>query len=331
MTPLSSSMYLCLDCRACETACPSHVEFGDLMERARGQLNGTCRAPGKNACCAAWFFMSCSPTAGAWNNCSTPALVPASRAITLIRRVRLFDLLPGRLKNMATMLPSLPSRPFMRSVPEAISGQAPVGNMWRFTGCVMDYSTLRCITPAVEYCRPMAVILAFHRSSLLCALHMHAGERQQARYLARRNISVFEQYQVDATSTTPQGVAHSSKPTANCSQMIRSFPHGRSISAPRCETLPKCSGKNAHGPLGSCRNGWCTMIPATSSMPSASSTSHGSCCSKFPMCNSSLSVMPILLWSSGDLQPDPAQALATHSGAQNRAHQSRPARRDRHR
>ena len=31
-------MYLCLDCRACETACPSHVEFGDLMERARGQI-----------------------------------------------------------------------------------------------------------------------------------------------------------------------------------------------------------------------------------------------------------------------------------------------------
>ena len=39
MTPnFVEHMYLCLDCRACETACPSHVQFGDLMEKARGQI-----------------------------------------------------------------------------------------------------------------------------------------------------------------------------------------------------------------------------------------------------------------------------------------------------
>src|SRR3974390_2660838 len=31
-------MSLCLVCRACETACPSGVEFGHLMEAARGQV-----------------------------------------------------------------------------------------------------------------------------------------------------------------------------------------------------------------------------------------------------------------------------------------------------
>ena len=33
--PFERHMYGCLDCRACETACPSGVEFGKLMEGAR--------------------------------------------------------------------------------------------------------------------------------------------------------------------------------------------------------------------------------------------------------------------------------------------------------
>ncbi|MEX2047037.1 MAG: 4Fe-4S dicluster domain-containing protein, partial [Chloroflexota bacterium] len=36
--PFESHMYGCLDCRACETACPSGVEFGKLMEGARSQI-----------------------------------------------------------------------------------------------------------------------------------------------------------------------------------------------------------------------------------------------------------------------------------------------------
>src|SRR5438874_10133234 len=31
-------MFRCLDCRACETACPSGVHFGHMMEEMRGKI-----------------------------------------------------------------------------------------------------------------------------------------------------------------------------------------------------------------------------------------------------------------------------------------------------
>jgi glycolate oxidase iron-sulfur subunit len=31
-------MFRCLDCRACETACPSGVQFGHMMEEMRGRI-----------------------------------------------------------------------------------------------------------------------------------------------------------------------------------------------------------------------------------------------------------------------------------------------------
>jgi glycolate oxidase iron-sulfur subunit len=195
MTPhFIEHMYLCLDCRACETACPSHVEFGDLMERARGQIERHVPRSWQERLLRRLLFYALR-----WYQ--------RLGLQTLLRRIRLFDLLPGRLKNMQAMLPSLPSRPFMRSVPEAISGQAPVTQRVAFfTGCIMNLFYAEVHHASSRVLRANGCDISIPPQQVCCgALHMHAGERQQARRLARRNISVFEQYEVDVIVNNAAG------------------------------------------------------------------------------------------------------------------------------
>ncbi len=101
----------CVQCRGCEPACPSGVEYGHLMERTRETLAD------EGMMTPAWQRLALKPLAN-------PTLLHAgSKVLAVAQRLKL---VPGRL-GISEQLP-------MRQAPLETSGD----DVFLFTGCVMD-------------------------------------------------------------------------------------------------------------------------------------------------------------------------------------------------
>jgi len=99
------------------------------------------------------------------------------------------------------------TQPFTRSVPAILPGKPPVTRqVGFFTGCVMNLLFAEVHHASARVLQANGCTLWIPPQQVCCgALHMHAGEREQARQLARRNIVAFEQQPVDAIVNNAAG------------------------------------------------------------------------------------------------------------------------------
>jgi glycolate oxidase iron-sulfur subunit len=158
-------MEACVQCRGCETACPSGVPFGRLMEATRHRLADTHRMTPR------WQRLAYRLLG------HHRLLVAGSRALAVAQRLHL---VPRR-----AALPRLPlHEPRLR----------PSGDdVWLFTGCVMDAwmrPTHRTIQRVIE-ATGAGVALPDGRAGCCGALHVHAGLIDDASALARRVMRAF--------------------------------------------------------------------------------------------------------------------------------------------
>ena len=171
----------CLGCRACEPVCPSGVPYGQLLEATRATLNES-RAIPPLARLILFVF------ARRW------LLVPVmfmSRILAATPIPTLLSGLHGRLGFAMAMLAST-GRSIERSRYEPVaSGER--GRVATLKGCVMEglFSATNRATERVLTVNGYAMVSA--PGQQCCgALHAHAGDLDNARKLARRNIAAFE-------------------------------------------------------------------------------------------------------------------------------------------
>jgi glycolate oxidase iron-sulfur subunit len=215
---------LCLNCRACETACPSGVQYGKLIEPFRVFMAE--QEPGRQVASlnALQRFMLFKVFPYRWRN--RLALAPA-RAMQwtgldwLTDTIGLTRLLPRSLRNMKNMLPGL--KPHYGQLSEVLEPEGkPRARVALFLGCVADslYPETNLNTARVLQMNGCEVWIP--PSQGCCgALHYHAAEEGPARDFAIANCEAFGATDIEKFKNVDAIITNA----AGCGFQLKDYAH----------------------------------------------------------------------------------------------------------
>jgi glycolate oxidase iron-sulfur subunit len=183
---------LCLDCRACESACPSGVQYHKLLEPFRSQLDKLVPAEQPVPAWQRFVLKHVFPYARRDRLALMPArLLQWSGLDRFFEKVGLYKLLPARVRQMRDMLPAL-HRHYGR-LPEVLPAEGKRrARVALFTGCVADavYPQTNLATARVLQKNGCEVLIP--RGQGCCgALHFHSHDEAPARAFAAANCEAF--------------------------------------------------------------------------------------------------------------------------------------------
>ncbi|MCX7424675.1 MAG: (Fe-S)-binding protein [Planctomycetia bacterium] len=204
---LQRHLELCLDCRACETACPSGVHYGRLIEPFRLAMEHENETLLKKY---DWFrqiiLFQLFPYAKRIRLALTPVVLAQRLGIYgFAERMGLLKLVPGRLGQMVTLVPppvkSGPKLP--KFLPAKGRRRARVAF---FVGCVADAMFRPTHWATLRVLQENGCDIVIPDGQGCCgAIHYHAGDSDGARKEADRNVAAFDLSDVDAVVVNHAG------------------------------------------------------------------------------------------------------------------------------
>jgi len=196
----------CLDCRACETACPSGVEYGRLIEFARAEIEQKYRRAFLSRVARDFVYRR---------------LLPHPRRIALAGRLARFYQRSGLqrvarasgvlwllgLAERERLIPRVSSEFFFsrlgKTFPAIGRRRARVAF---FAGCLAQVSFTELNDATIRVLQANGCEVVVPAEQLCCgALCVHAGVQDVARELARANLAVFLAEPFDAVVTNAAG------------------------------------------------------------------------------------------------------------------------------
>jgi len=216
----------CLDCRACETVCPSGVEYGKLVEATRAQIEE-----------------NYSRTLASWatRNLVYRHLLPYPRRIALVARLLRFYQRSGvqalaratgllrllGLSRREQLLPRIEDRFFFSRLGQTFPAKGPRrARVALFAGCVAQVTFARLNEATIRVLTANGCEVVVPAGQVCCgALAAHAGVRDVAQELAQKNLEVFLGDAFDAVVTNAAG----------CGSTLKEYAHLFPAAAPEQE------------------------------------------------------------------------------------------------
>jgi glycolate oxidase iron-sulfur subunit len=196
---------LCLACRGCETACPSGVKYGRLIEAARADIEQRTTRPFLARIARKVVFDYLLP--------SRTLLKIAGAGLWLYQRsglqrlLRASGILKGKLAEVDSLAPSVETPFFYRHMGRVFPAQGERKHrVALLSGCIANICFARLNEATVRVLQANGCEVTIHDGQTCCgALHVHAGLRDSARKLARRNIDALADAGFDAILTNAGG------------------------------------------------------------------------------------------------------------------------------
>jgi len=205
-TPFVEHIDRCLGCLGCQTACPSGVSYGHIVERARAEIQANYRRPFLERKLRDFFYGRLLR--------DTRSLIVIAKLLrfyqrsglqTVARKSGILRLLG--LAKVEALQPKIDLHFSFEDLGKEFPAEGAVrGRVALLAGCIasVSFDDLNQATIRVLNKNGISVILPA-KQGCCGALHAHAGRLEEARARARRNIDAMLDDSVDAIVTNAAG------------------------------------------------------------------------------------------------------------------------------
>jgi glycolate oxidase iron-sulfur subunit len=193
-------MYHCLDCRNCQSVCPAGVKVGELVLEARHRIEESRPQPILKRFILNYAIRDQKRLS---RYMAPLKLYQAAGLQSLIRKFEFLKYISGDLEFMEALLPPLPSRPLMDTIPEEMPARkTSKGRVGFFLGCAMNLIFAETSRDSIDLLTESGYTVLIPKSQQCCGTpNIAEGERETYRKMAEHNIALFEQANVDVIVT----------------------------------------------------------------------------------------------------------------------------------
>ena len=198
---------LCIQCRACEVACPSGVPYGNLIEATMQQVADKRKPSFVNDKISSLALKRLLSNQGLLSMVvGSMRLYQRLGVQKAMRKSGLLRLLPGNMGELEESMPALPSEVFKAQGQVYRAQGERKARVALLSGCVMPLINGPQMNAVVRVLTRNGCEVVVTKAQVCCgAINSHVGDLETARELARQNVDAFLAEDVDYVAIASAG------------------------------------------------------------------------------------------------------------------------------